>query len=823
MLRNSMLIVVTSLCLAGVCGPANARDGAAQAPAWTVLADKRLAEPVGAVVAEYVRLTGTRITVKCLPAAEVKAAVAKGGACDAVICMGDTKGAKAPWPSARAVAWSYPAALPVWAAAVTKRPEAAAFVRYAGGAQAHRIWAGASFRIAPGKNAAEVHHWIVENRIKHTYPLTAARMLNEIGPIRDGVCIDIGCGSGLLDIELAKRSNFKIIGLDIDPNVKPLFDKRIADAKMGKRISFVLGDAQKMPFADNSADVIISRGTLTFIPDIAKCLREVRRVLKPTGVAFLGGRYLYTIGKQKITTEKLRKAVAASGVPGATVIDSRGQWVKITGPRSPAAARRPSGGPHMLANRFIADYAITTGSCLIICRSDGGLEQGLQRGFIENTDLKLVALYPSQAEADKAAARIRAANLVDRVACAVGKITDLPFDAGRFGLVAAVGPVLLFEKDKVGAMGEVYRVLAPGGAALIGGRFLGMPKHRRVSSDVLRKIAASTGLPGIRISDDRGQWVEIRKGVAPAAKPVTMKVLSVKKIWSAAKHNAFTDLVRFGGKFYCAFREAGAHVSPDGKIRVLVSADGESWKSAAVLAKTGQDLRDAKITVMPDGRLMVLGGAAPRKARESVATGTFVSFSKDGAAWTAPKLVGDPKRWIWRVTWHRGVGYAVDYGSPAKTRLLTTLDGVTYRTVLAPMCDLGVPNEATLRFAPDDTAWCLQRRRGSALLGRAKPPYTKWAWRDLGRYIGGPDMIRLPNGTWLASGRLLKPRTHTALFTLDTDASAMGKPLALPSGGDTSYPGMVWHGGVLWVSYYASHEGKTSIYLARVKVTRGPG
>ena len=37
-------------------------------------------------------------------------------------------------------------------------------------------------------------------------------------------------------------------------------------------------------------------------------------------------------------------------------------------------------------------------------------------------------------------------------------------------------------------------------------------------------------------------------------------------------------------------------------------------------------------------------------------------------------------------------------------------------------------------------------------------------------------------------------------------------------GGDTSYPGMVWHDGLLWLSYYSSHEGKTAIYLARVKL-----
>ena len=40
--------------------------------------------------------------------------------------------------------------------------------------------------------------------------------------------------------------------------------------------------------------------------------------------------------------------------------------------------------------------------------------------------------------------------------------------------------------------------------------------------------------------------------------------------------------------------------------------------------------------------------------------------------------------------------------------------------------------------------------------------------------------------------------------------------LTLPSGGDTSYAGMVWHDDFLWMSYYSSHEGGTSIYLAKV-------
>ena len=60
--------------------------------------------------------------------------------------------------------------------------------------------------------------------------------------------------------------------------------------------------------------------------------------------------------------------------------------------------------------------------------------------------------------------------------------------------------------------------------------------------------------------------------------------------------------------------------------------------------------------------------------------------------------------------------------------------------------------------------------------------------------------------------------SRTALCWLAPDAGTLTEFLTLPSGGDTSYPGLVWHDDQLWVSYYSSHEGKTSIYLARVKL-----
>jgi hypothetical protein len=63
---------------------------------------------------------------------------------------------------------------------------------------------------------------------------------------------------------------------------------------------------------------------------------------------------------------------------------------------------------------------------------------------------------------------------------------------------------------------------------------------------------------------------------------------------------------------------------------------------------------------------------------------------------------------------------------------------------------------------------------------------------------------------------LASPRARTSLSWIDPTAGTMTECLELPSGGDTSYAGLVFQGGLLWISYYSSHEGKTCIYLAKV-------
>ncbi len=305
-------------------------------------------------------------------------------------------------------------------------------------------------------------------------------------------------------------------------------------------------------------------------------------------------------------------------------------------------------------------------------------------------------------------------------------------------------------------------------------------------------------------------------------RPIEPRLLTVRKIWDRGEHNAFTDLVRFGDRWLCVFREGKGHVSPDGALRVISSPDGDHWTSNSLLTSSTADLRDAKISITPDGRLYLSGAAAlhqPGPIRHQ----SLSWFSPDGVTWSQPYPIGDADLWLWRVDWHQGSGYGIGYSTTGEDfiRLYSTRDGIRFEPLVSRLRDGDYANESSFVFRDDGSALCLLRRdpRGageaSALLGAALPPYTDWTWKDLGVRVGGPKLLELPDGRLVAGVRLYDGGARTSLCRVEPATGTLTEILELPSGGDTSYPGMVYHEGLLWVSYYASHEGRTSIYLAR--------
>jgi len=311
-------------------------------------------------------------------------------------------------------------------------------------------------------------------------------------------------------------------------------------------------------------------------------------------------------------------------------------------------------------------------------------------------------------------------------------------------------------------------------------------------------------------------------------------IISVERIWDRAGHNAFTGLVEFNNKLYCSFREGEKHVyGINGSIRVIASEDGQNWYSVAHLFCKDVDLRDPKLSVTPDQRLMINIGGSVYVNEQLKGMEPLVSFSdQEGRNFSNPqnivieKKIRSNRDWLWRASWHEGIAYATVYqsrGDDSVLQLVRSHDGLNYEWITT--FDLaGKPNETTLRFTPDGQMVAIVRRESQStkgFIGISPPPYTNWTWQELDARLGGPDLLVLPDGGMIAGTRSY-PQDHESRMILAkvTKGGDFRKLVTLPSGGDCSYPALIVKDNILYVSYYSSHEEKTSIYLARLWLDR---
>lgn len=106
---------------------------------------------------------------------------------------------------------------------------------------------------------------------------------------RQGIGIDLGSGPGDVIVELARRTRAMYwIDADINPHHFQYFFRDIDSLGLAHRVGAVFADAQRLPFRDRYADLIISRGSFHFWEDRLAAFAEILRVLKPGGSAFIG-------------------------------------------------------------------------------------------------------------------------------------------------------------------------------------------------------------------------------------------------------------------------------------------------------------------------------------------------------------------------------------------------------------------------------------------------------------------------------------------------------------------------------------------------------
>jgi len=308
------------------------------------------------------------------------------------------------------------------------------------------------------------------------------------------------------------------------------------------------------------------------------------------------------------------------------------------------------------------------------------------------------------------------------------------------------------------------------------------------------------------------------------------KEILVTRIWDKAPHNAFPDLIRFKSHFYAAIREGNDHM-PDksGQVRLLRSKDGDSWEDIGLLQMEGYDVREARLSITPEGKIMVLTAVGIyNKGYQELFP--MVSFS-DMKGLNFSELerttmdLSPSLDWIWSLTWEKGVGYGVIYQvgeGPWETYLLKTTDGRHFEKV-SQIDTGGNPNEATVRFDKDGKMYVLVRRESDDRMGvfaSSTFPYQDWKYDKMDIRLGGPNFLFLDQNQFVVGSRFHREGgAKTGIFTTDLKGN-IESTIILPSGGDTSYPGMIYYKKDLWVMYYSSHEEKSIIYLAKIPVSQ---
>ena len=126
----------------------------------------------------------------------------------------------------------------------------------------------------------------------HAGPTVISYMLGDSPLLRERI-LDVGCGDGITDLSVALRTRCReLVGIDPFRGYERLPEiiaqNGLPPDCIPPNLRFLPEDANRLPFADDSFDVVISWGSLEHIAGgYDRALREVRRVLKPQGLFFV--------------------------------------------------------------------------------------------------------------------------------------------------------------------------------------------------------------------------------------------------------------------------------------------------------------------------------------------------------------------------------------------------------------------------------------------------------------------------------------------------------------------------------------------------------
>jgi demethylmenaquinone methyltransferase / 2-methoxy-6-polyprenyl-1,4-benzoquinol methylase len=147
-------------------------------------------------------------------------------------------------------------------------------------------------------------------------------LVDEVAPRADERILDVATGTGMVAAELRRRADCSVVGLDQSPEM--LAGARARFAGDGTRVELVEGQAEQLPFADESFDALTFTYLLRYVDDPPATLRELVRVVRPGGrVASLE----FGVPPRRVPREAWR-FYTAIGLPTLGRVASR-EWAEV--------------------------------------------------------------------------------------------------------------------------------------------------------------------------------------------------------------------------------------------------------------------------------------------------------------------------------------------------------------------------------------------------------------------------------------------------------------------------------------------------------------
>lgn len=98
--------------------------------------------------------------------------------------------------------------------------------------------------------------------------------------------LDVGCGLGSLAIEMAKRGGI-VVGIEPGEAWRRVAQRRVAGLCFKERITILAGEAEALTCEDRSFDYVTCAQVLEHVKSPKRAIEEMRRVLKPQGIAYV--------------------------------------------------------------------------------------------------------------------------------------------------------------------------------------------------------------------------------------------------------------------------------------------------------------------------------------------------------------------------------------------------------------------------------------------------------------------------------------------------------------------------------------------------------